>query len=144
MRNLFAVLALSLLAAGPAFAWKLTGDRIEQPLTDHVPSAERGRDIVKSRQSGLCLLCHSAPIPEVTLQGDIGPNLAGVGTRLSVPQLRAHLVAPREIQPDSKMPSFLKSEGLTRVNPMMNGSSILNPQQIEDVVAYLATLTTTP
>ena len=32
-----------------------------------------------SRQTGLCLLCHSAPIPEERFQGTLAPSLAGAG-----------------------------------------------------------------
>ncbi len=144
VHRLLAALALTLCTAWPAFAWELVGDRIETQLTLRNPSAAHGREIVSSRQIGLCVLCHNVPIPEATQQGNVGPDLTGVGKRLSVPQLRARLVAPRQINPDSKMPSYLKVDGLNRVNPMMRGSAIFNEQQIEDVVAYLATLTDTP
>ena len=38
------------------------------------------------------------------------------------------------------MPSYYKAEGLERVAPRFRGKTILSAQQIEDVVAYLATL----
>ena len=143
LRGLIASLALLLVTAQPLRAWELTGDQIQLSLATVFPSETRGRAIVASRQTGLCILCHNVPILEATQQGNIGPNLAGVGKRLSVPQLRAWLVAPRQIKPTGKMPSYLQVDGLNRVNPMMRGSRILNEQQIEDVLAYLATLTDT-
>ena len=36
----------------------------------------RGRLIVLSRQSGLCILCHSGPFPEERFQGNLAPDLA--------------------------------------------------------------------
>ncbi len=38
------------------------------------------------------------------------------------------------------MPSYYKVDGLTRVGPSWQGKPILTAAQIEDVVAYLATL----
>ena len=38
------------------------------------------------------------------------------------------------------MPSYYKVEGLTRVTPAYRGKPILSAQQIEDAVAFLATL----
>ena len=38
------------------------------------------------------------------------------------------------------MPSYYKVEGLSRVAPAYRGKPILSAAEIEDVVAYLATL----
>ena len=38
------------------------------------------------------------------------------------------------------MPSYSKTEGLARVAPAFRGKPVLTPEQIEDVVAFLATL----
>ena len=38
------------------------------------------------------------------------------------------------------MPAYHRTEGLTRVAPALRGKPILSAEQIEDVVAYLATL----
>jgi sulfur-oxidizing protein SoxX len=38
------------------------------------------------------------------------------------------------------MPSYYRVEGLNRVAPAWRGKPILSAEQIEDVVAYLATL----
>ena len=102
--------------------------------------AARGRAIVADRQVGLCLLCHSAPIPEERFQGDLAPSLEGVGGRLSAAELRQRLVDPAAVNPKTIMPSYYRSEGLARVAPTFRGKTILNAEQIEDVVAYLATL----
>ena len=100
----------------------------------------RGRAIVADRQVGLCLLCHSGPFPEERFQGDIAPSLAGAGARWSEDELRSRLVDPARLNPKTIMPSYYKTEGLQRVAPAYRGKTILTEQQIEDVVAYLATL----
>jgi sulfur-oxidizing protein SoxX len=101
---------------------------------------ERGRTIVASRQTGLCLLCHTAPIPEERFQGNLAPDLAGAGDRWTVPQLRQRIADSSAQNPDTIMPSYYKSTGLTRVAPAHRGKTILTAQQVEDVVAYLSTL----
>jgi sulfur-oxidizing protein SoxX len=102
--------------------------------------ARRGRAIVADRQAGMCLLCHRAPIPEERFQGDLAPDLAGIGARLSTDELRARIVDPRRANPDTIMPAYFSTEGLARVAPAYRGKTIFSAQQVEDVVAYLATL----
>ena len=101
---------------------------------------QRGRQIVANRQIGMCLLCHAAPIPEERFQGDLAPDLKGVGARLSEAEIRARIVDPARSNPDTIMPAYYKTEGLTRVAGAFRGKTILSAEQIEDVVAYLVTL----
>jgi len=100
----------------------------------------RGRAIVADRQVGLCLLCHSGPFPEERFQGELAPSLAGAASRWSEDELRMRLVDPARLNPNTIMPSYYKAEGLERVAPAFRGKTILSAEQIEDVVAYLATL----
>ena len=88
----------------------------------------------------MCLLCHSGPFPEERFQGDMAPSLAGAGARWSEEQLRQRIVDSGQVNPKTIMPSYYKTEGLQRVAPAYRGKTILTEQQIEDVVAYLATL----
>ena len=128
-------IAFSFLA-GNAFA----GDSIPAPLTGAKGDPARGRAIVASRQVGLCLLCHSGPIPEERFQGNLAPDLTAVGVRLSEGQIRQRIVDPTKVNPQSIMPAYYKSEGLVRVAPAYRGKTVLTAEQIEDIVAYLATL----
>ncbi|MFG5410043.1 sulfur oxidation c-type cytochrome SoxX [Piscinibacter sakaiensis] len=88
----------------------------------------------------MCLLCHTAPIPEERFQGDIGPPLAGVGARLDAAQLRLRVVDMRRLNPATPMPSYHRIDGLQRVGAAWAGRPVLDAGQIEDVVAYLRTL----
>lgn len=113
------------------------GDTMPASLTGTRGDPAHGRAIVVNRQLGLCILCHGGPFPEERFQGDLAPDLKGVGARLSEGQLRQRIVDSGKI---SIMPAYFRTEGLIRVAPAFQGKTILSAQQIEDVVAYLATL----
>ncbi len=115
-------------------------DSMPAALTDTPGDAQRGRAIVASRQVGLCLLCHTAPIPEERFQGNLAPDLAGAGARWTAAQLRLRMVDSRRINPATIMPPYYASEGLQRVPAALQHNTVLSAQQIEDVVAYLQTL----
>lgn len=117
-------------------------DSIEQPLTGSTGDALRGRAIVANRQLGLCLLCHTAPIPEERFQGNLAPDLAGAGKRWSAGQLRLRMVDASRLNAATIMPSYYKAGALARVPAALQGKTLLTAQQIEDVVAYLQTLST--
>ncbi len=130
-------------AAGACVAQPLTAaptDGLPEPLTSQPGDAARGRAIVASRQTGLCLLCHRAPINEVALQGNLSTDLAGAGTRWSAAQLRLRLVDAKRLNPDTIMPAYHRTHGLIQVGAAWEGKPILNAQQVEDVVAYLGGL----
>ncbi len=93
-----------------------------------------------NRQVGLCLLCHSGPFPEERFQGNLAPDLRGVGGRLNAEQLRQRLVDPARFNPKTIMPSYSSTDGLARVAPSLRGKPLLSAEQIDDVVAYLVTL----
>src|SRR5438105_4438665 len=120
--------------------YTVVGDAIPQSLTGAKGNVERGRSIVVNRQVGLCLLCHSGPFPEEKFQGTLAPDLKGTGARWSEGQLRLRLVDASQFNPNTIMPPYYRVEGLTRVAPAFQAKPVLSAEQIEDVVAYLATL----
>ena len=139
------LLAMTLVACFPARAeplqpYEIVGDAIPAPLTPTPGDTARGRAIVINRRVGLCLLCHSGPFPEEKLQGDLAPDLAGTGARWSVGQLRLRVVDARRLNPETIMPPYYHIDGLDRVAPTFRDKPIFSAQQIEDVVAFLATL----
>jgi len=122
-------------------SYQIVGDAIQAPLTETAGDPARGRAIVGDRKLGLCLLCHSGPFPENPLQGTLAPSLAGVGSRLSVGQLRLRVVDASRVNPNTIMPPYYRTEDLTRVAHSYAGTPILTAEQVEDVVAFLSTLT---
>ncbi len=124
----------------PVRPFAAVGDAIPQSLTDVPGDAIRGRAIVANRQLGLCLLCHTGPIPEERFQGNIAPDLAGAGKRWTAGQLRLRIADARALNPRTVMPSYHNADGLNRVGAQWASMPLLSAQQVEDVVAYLATL----
>jgi sulfur-oxidizing protein SoxX len=117
----------------------VVGDAVPASLTGAPGDATRGRALVLNRLS-TCILCHSGPFPEEKFQGDLAPDLAGSGGRWSAGQLRLRIVDASRLNPATIMPSYYRVNGLTRVGPAWRGKPILSAEQIEDIVAYLATL----
>lgn len=109
------------------------------PLSPDPGDPARGREVVIGRD-GNCLLCHALLETGAVFMGDLGPGLSGVGARLNAAQLRLRLVDPQRANPDSIMPAYARTGGLTRVGNSWRGKPILSAQQIEDAVAYLVTL----
>jgi len=120
--------------------YQTVGDAVPQSLTGRPGDPARGRGIVLSRHTGLCLLCHSGPFPEERLQGTLAPSLAGAGSRNSIGQLRMRIIDAGKLNASTIMPPYYKTEGITRVAGAYAGKPILTAEQIEDVVAFLATL----
>jgi sulfur-oxidizing protein SoxX len=127
-----------------AHAQAVVGDSIAESLSGMPGDPVRGRAIVASRQTGLCLLCHSGPFPEERFQGNLAPELGMSAKRLSAAQLRARIVDASRFNPDTIMPTYYKASNLKRVGTKWIGQPILNEQEIEDVVAFLGTLNSQP
>ena len=120
-------------------SYNVVDSMIPISLTGQAGDPKRGREIASGR-TGNCLACHKMPILEEQFHGDLGPNLAGVGTRFTEGELRIRLVDPKLVNPESIMPAFYKVSSLRRVKRRYLGQPILNAQAIEDLVAYLKTL----
>lgn len=118
----------------------VVGDAIPQSLTGQPGDPQRGREVVVSRQLGNCLLCHRMPIPEERFQGNIGPDLSGVATRLSEGQIRLRIVDSSRLNPATIMPLYYRVEGLQRVMAAYRDKPVLTAEQVEDAVAFLLTL----
>jgi len=146
-RVLTAALAQLLLAGSahaadftPPSAVEIVGDGIPQPVAATPGDPARGKSLLLARDPANCLLCHAVPDPAVRFSGDLGPPLGGVGARLTVPQLRLRVADIIRLNPSTIMPSYYRVDGFHLVAPAYRGKSILTAAEVEDVVAYLATL----
>ncbi len=126
-------------AAPPLLPYEISGGAIAAPLTGRKGDPARGRAVVTARQN-TCLLCHSGPFPEERFQGNLSPSLEGTGARWSEGELRLRLVDAARLNPATIMPSYYRIDGLNRVAAAFRGKPILSAGQIEDAVAFLATL----
>jgi sulfur-oxidizing protein SoxX len=103
-----------------------------------VGDAARGREVFVSREAGHCVLCHTAP--GIDSAGNVGPPLAGVGSRLTANEIRLRVSDMSKVNPDALMPAFHRTHDLRRVASQYAGKTVLTDAQLDDVVAYLATL----
>ena len=118
------------------------GDAIPSSLSGQPGDPIKGRTIVTSRQTGLCILCHAGPFPEERFQGNLAPVLKLSVANLSAAQLRARLVDPSKTNANTIMPAYFRIDHLQRVAPPFAGKTVLSAQEIEDVIAYLLTIKT--
>ena len=115
---------------------------IEAPLTTGIPDPFRGLEVFIDRKLGNCVACHTNnDVAAMQFLGQIGPVLDWVGDRMTEGEIRAVLVDPKIVlNPDTLMPAFYTDRTGSRVMADFQGKTILTAQQIEDVVAYMSSL----
>lgn len=128
-------------AADGLLAHVIRGDAVPEPLGGLAGDPGRGRVVVLDRRRGNCLICHAFPVAGEPFQGTLGPAMAGVGSRLDPGQIRLRLIDQSRLNPQTIMPPYYRVDGLVDVAPEYRGRPALEAQEIEDVVAWLATLT---
>ncbi len=117
---------------------------VATPLTATPGDAQRGRVTFAARKLGNCLACHqNADMEgEELFHGEVGPVLDGVAERWSEAELRAIVVNSKDVFGEHTiMPAFYRDTGYNRPLADFEGKTILSAQQVEDIVAYLQTLT---
>ncbi|MBX2884126.1 MAG: sulfur oxidation c-type cytochrome SoxX [Granulosicoccus sp.] len=126
----------------PPDAVQISNLAIEKSLTGTAGDPAEGRKIFANRKQGNCLACHAnSDMAEHLFHGEVGPNLDGVASRWSDAKLRTIVVNAKAVFTDNTvMPGFYSLDVGENVREDLIGKTILSAQQVEDVVAYLATL----
>jgi len=150
-----AVLCLAL--ATPAIAEEVSPDNVaygeygdvEVSLTGVPGNVDAGREIMITRGKGNCIACHQVTaLEDQPFHGEVGPTLDGAGDRWSAAELRGLVANPKMTFDWTVMPAFYRTSGFNRPGDAYTGkaattalSPLLTAQEVEDVVAYLQTLT---
>ena len=120
---------------------------IAESLSGAAGDPANGIEVMSDRGQGNCVACHQVTDLTAAFQGNVGPSLDGAGDRWDEAQLRGIVSNAKLTFPESVMPSFYKVDGFIRPGNEYTGkaaddtfTTLLTAQQIEDVVAYLATL----
>lgn len=101
---------------------------------------DEGRRVFTDREAGHCVLCHKVDELKVPFQGNLGPDLSGIGTRLSSGQIRLRIMDASILNPATIMPPYYRTRGLHRVGDAFAGKTALSARQIEQLVAWLSSL----
>lgn len=122
---------------------------IEASLTGTPGDAAAGALHMEDRGLGNCAACHiMGTLPHVEFQGTIGPALDGAADRWTEAELRGIVADAKQTFPETMMPSFYKTQGYIRPGIAFTSKPATEPleplltaQQVEDIVAYLMTMT---
>jgi sulfur-oxidizing protein SoxX len=119
-------------------SYRVVADTIPEPFA--AGDAAQGRALVAARDPANCVLCHTVPDAAIPFAGNLGPLPAGVGADYRHPN-RLRVVDNLRVNPQTIMPGELLQGRRPRTcRARFRGKSILTAPQVEDVVAYLATL----
>ncbi len=121
---------------------------VEMSLTGVAGDPAEGAKIVGDKKKGNCVACHQvSDLANIPWHGEIGPMLDGTGGRWTEAELRGIVANAKMMFEGTMMPSFYKDTGYIRPGKAYTGKAaddtlgpLLTAQQVEDVVAYLATL----
>lgn len=155
MKRIIPIAAGLAAVAGLAMAEVAPGDvqfseygEVTELLSGTPGDPASGAAIMVSRGQGNCVACHQVTaLADAPFHGEVGPPLDGVADRWDESQLRGILANAKMTFPDSVMPAFYRIDGFIRPGDGFTGkaaegplSPLLTAQEIEDVVAYLRTL----
>jgi sulfur-oxidizing protein SoxX len=158
MRIAWIIAAAGLASFGAAQAAELApadvpfgeNGEVEVSLSGVAGNPEEGLKVFTSRGDGNCVACHtvSALIESVPFHGNVGPPLDGVASRWNEAEIRGIVANAKNVYDGTIMPSFYKGAGYIRPGEAFTMKPadeplppLLTAQQIEDLVAYLMTLT---
>ncbi len=136
----FATVAVGQVA--PSEVMFMESGAVMASLTGVAGDPANGAAVFQNRKKGNCLACHqNSAMLDQLFHGEIGPSLDGAGSRWNAAELRGLLTNAKNTFDGTMMPAFYVDSGYTRVLPKFEGKTNLSAQEVEDVVAYIQTLT---
>jgi sulfur-oxidizing protein SoxX len=121
---------------------KYVDNAVSESLTGVPGNPEEGAKVFVDRSLGNCLACHAVTsLKKERFHGDVAPPLDGVADRWKPEGLRAIVADSKQVfGKKTVMPGFYSLNVGSNVRKDLVGKTILTAQQVEDVVAYLASL----
>ncbi len=121
---------------------KFEDNAVMASLTGVPGNPEEGASVFKNRSLGNCLACHAnGALSKEGFHGNVAPPVDGAAERWKPEELRAIVSDSKKVfGPETVMPGFYSLNVGVNVREDLVGKTILTAQQVEDVVAYLATL----
>ena len=122
---------------------------INKSLTGKAGDMAAGEKVMVNKKKGNCIACHvitklkakAAKKPKKYSQmGLIAPPLDGAASRYTAGELRMLVVNAKAAFPDTIMPGFYRASDFTRVMGKFKGKTVISAQDVEDILAFLATL----
>lgn len=111
------------------------GASIPAPLVAHGGGPADGRAVFD--RAG-CAACHRAP--EGERETAEGPDLAGVGARLTEGEIRLTIVDPAILSPETEMPAYYAVGRPGEIPDDLVGRTRLSAEEVELLVSWLVTL----
>ena len=139
------VFALATVAASAtltgAAEYKIEDEAIKASLTGKAGDPANGKKVFLNRKKGNCLACHVvSSLKDQPFHGQVGPPLDGTASRWSEGEIRLRIVNAKALNEDTIMPAFYRTDGFHRVLKKFKDKSVLNAQEVEDVLAYVMTM----
>jgi sulfur-oxidizing protein SoxX len=154
----FAAALLAVPAVGPAVGEVIAPSQVEWEDEVAIPASLTGQPgdvangrVLMNKGAGNCIACHAvSDLADLQFHGEIGPPLDGAADRWTEAELRGIVANAKNMFPGTMMPAFYKTDGFVRLGDAYTGKAhpadqevqpLLTAQEIEDLVAYLKTLT---
>lgn len=147
--RLVASLTCTLIAVGSAQSAdvapadvKYVDNAVSMSLSGAPGNPDEGAKVFVNRSLGNCLACHAVTsLKKELFHGDVAPPLDGAADRWKPEELRAIVADSKQVfGKETVMPGFYSLNVGSNVRKDLVGKTILTAQQVEDVVAYLASL----
>lgn len=115
-------------------------DEIRRPLTNITGDIGEGVSVFVNREEGHCVLCHQVESVDAPFQGNLGPDLSAVGSRLTPAQIRLRIVDASRLNPATVMPPYYRTSNLSQLTDDLRGKPVLTAGEVEQLVYFLSSL----